>query len=304
MPTNIPPLVSICIPTYRGAHYLGSAIQSVLNQSFTDFELLILDDNSPDCTPEVVARYDDPRIHYFRNHSNLGPEGNWNLGVKLAKGTYFKLLPHDDVLMPDCLESQVKILEADDNQQISLVFGCRQIIDAQGNVLMARGPGRERTGLINGKRLVQRCIRAGTNLIGEPGAGLCRRETMGKVGFYDARFAFVVDLDYWFRLLQHGDAYYTGTLCSAFRVSEGSWSVALGRKQIADFRNFAIHYNEKHPLNISSVDLRVGVCRAHVNTTMRILIYFGLRIQNYARRCISLHSATIKYKSLLDNIRY
>ena len=92
------PRVSICIPTYRGAAYLAATLDSVLAQSYSNFELWILDDNSPDDTQTIVARYTDPRIKYVRNTQNLGPEGNWNKCMDLAQGKYFKLLPHDDLL--------------------------------------------------------------------------------------------------------------------------------------------------------------------------------------------------------------
>ena len=122
------PLVSVCIPTYRGAAFLAATIDSVLHQSYPHFEVWILDDNSPDNTQEVVSRYADPRINYIRNTKNLGPEGNWNRCLELAQGKYFKLLPHDDLLASDCLEAQVAVLEEDSAGEIALVFGSRQIL--------------------------------------------------------------------------------------------------------------------------------------------------------------------------------
>ena len=163
------PLVSVCIPTYRGAAFLAAAIDSVLNQSYPDFEVWILDDNSPDDTQAVVARYSDPRVKYVRNAHNLGPEGNWNRCLELAQGKYFKLLPHDDLLADDCLEQQVAVLEKDTAKEIALVFGSREIIDPQGKVLMTRGLSGVKTGRIARLTLIKRCVHAGTNLIGEPG---------------------------------------------------------------------------------------------------------------------------------------
>lgn len=92
--SNPLPCVSICVPTYRGAAYLANTIESVLAQTFTDFELVIIGDNSPDETRSVVARYSDPRIRYLKNQHNLGPEGNWNRCLQEARGRYFKLIPH------------------------------------------------------------------------------------------------------------------------------------------------------------------------------------------------------------------
>ena len=105
-----PPTVSIAMPTYKGELFIRAAIESVLQQSFQDFELIISDDNSPDETQAIVESFEDPRIIYIRQDKNLGPEGNWNSCLSLARGKYFKLLPHDDLLRTDCLSRQVAVL--------------------------------------------------------------------------------------------------------------------------------------------------------------------------------------------------
>ena len=267
------PQVSVCIPTYRGVAFLGKTIDSVLNQSYPYFELCILDDNSPDDTPSLISRYADPRIKYIRSNRNLGPEGNWNRCLEVAHGKYFKLLPHDDLLAPDCLEKQVAVLENDAAGQIALVFGSRAIIDADDRVLMRRRLGRETAGRIESRVLIRRCIRAGTNLIGEPGNGLIRQELIKAVGTYDASHPYLVDLDYWFRVLAHGDAYYMSTQTSAFRLSPGSWSVAIGGKQHRDFKGFVDKFKGDTRFCISGADRTIGLAKAHLNTIARAAMY-------------------------------
>ena len=267
------PLVSVCIPTYKGSAFLAAAIDSVLCQSYQHFELIVVDDNSPDNTAAIVAGYSHPRIQYFKNLTNLGPQGNWNRCLNLAAGKYFKLLPHDDLLAKDCLQTQVKILEADEEQSIALVFGSREIIDPAGRVLMTRGCGSLTAGRISASALARRCVRAGTNVIGEPGNGLFRRSLIKKIGPYDATFPYVVDLDYWFRVMFHGDAYYTNTKMSSFRISSGSWSVAIGNKQHADFKGFTDRFALYPRFAISTVDKLIGRCKAPMNTIARALFY-------------------------------
>jgi len=267
------PLVSVCIPTYRGSAFLAAAIDSVLNQTYQDFEVWIIDDNSPDDTQAVVSRYTDPRITYIRNADNLGPQGNWNRCLELAQGKYFKLLPHDDVLALDCLEIQVAILEADKECKIALVFGSREIINPEGKVLMARGLPGAKTGRIEGLSLIKRCVRAGTNLIGEPGNGLFRRDLVQAVGVYDATHPYMVDLDYWFRILMHGDAHYLQARTSSFRVCPGSWSVAIGGKQYQDFKGFVDKFQVDARYRISRSDRAIGLARARLNTVARALVY-------------------------------
>lgn len=267
------PLVSICIPTYKGASFLAATLDSVLAQSYSNFELLILDDNSPDDTQAIVARYTDPRIKYMRNPQNLGPEGNWNRCLELAQGKYFKLVPHDDLLAVNCLEQQVSVLEADSAGEIALVFGSREIIDPQGRILMRRGLPHTKAGRIKNLALIKQCIRAGTNLIGEPGNGLFRRSLTQRTGIYDATYPYLVDLDYWFRILMHGDAHYTEKITSSFRVAPDSWSVAIGGAQYRDFKGFVDKFRADARYKISSLDRIMGLIQARLNTVARGLIY-------------------------------
>ena len=109
--TREAPRVSVCIPSYKGAATIGEAIQSVLGQTFRDFELIVVDDASPDDTMAVVRAFGDPRLRCFVNPTNLGPQANWNRCLELAQGRYIKLLPHDDLLHPECLQQQVRVLK-------------------------------------------------------------------------------------------------------------------------------------------------------------------------------------------------
>ena len=267
------PFVSVCIPTYLGAAFLAAAIDSVLNQTYQHFEIWILDDNSPDDTAAIVSRYTDKRITYLRSEKNLGPQGNWNRCLEVAQGKYFKLLPHDDVLAVDCLEKQVAVLEDDKDGQIALVFGSREIIDPEGKVLMKRGLPGASTGRMSGLQLMKRCVRAGTNLIGEPGNGLFRRELITRIGGYDASYPYLVDLDYWFRVLRHGDAHYSTAKSSSFRVCPGSWSVAIGGKQYLDFKGFVDKFHTDAAYEISRTDRAIGLFRARLNTVARAIVY-------------------------------
>jgi len=273
MPQTSTPLVSVCIPTYHGAEHIGAAIESVLAQSLTDLELLIIDDNSPDDTASVVACYQDPRIRFLRNPSNLGPEANWNRCLTESRGKYFKLLPQDDLLYPQCLEQQVAVLEQDDQQRFALVFCARTIIDAEGRALTTRRyPGGSR-GIIPGPTLIRRCVRYGTNLIGEPGSVLFRRELAMKTGPFDGSISYIIDLDYWFRLLLQGDGYYIPDTLTAFRVSPGSWSVAIGDRQSVDFRKFITKVARNPHYVTNYIDIITGNIMARFNNYLRILFY-------------------------------
>ncbi|MEO8026049.1 MAG: glycosyltransferase [Bryobacteraceae bacterium] len=272
MPASAP-IVSVCIPTYRGATFVGQAIESVLGQTFGEFELLVVDDNSPDETASVVSGYRDSRIRLLRNMRNLGPEGNWNRCLDEARGRYFKLLPQDDVLAPECLARQAAVLEADAHQQIALVFCARNILDPGGRVLLRRGiPGRH-SGTIPAGVVIRRCLRRGTNLIGEPGGVLFRMSLAKQVGGFDADAPYLIDLDYWARLLCHGDAHYFPEPLASFRVSNESWSVAIGNKQTADFGRFMSKTARIPAFAIGPFDILAGRAMARLNTYLRLILY-------------------------------
>jgi len=109
------PLVSIGLPVYNGEDYLSDAIQSVLTQTYTNFELIVADNASTDSTPEIIAGFaaKDSRIRVFTQAENLGAAPNFNFCIDQAHGKYFKWLAHDDGCRPTYLEKCVAILESD-----------------------------------------------------------------------------------------------------------------------------------------------------------------------------------------------
>ena len=273
MAAPLPPRVSVCIPTYRGAPFIAATIRSVLAQSFCDFELIVVDDNSPDNTCEIVAGIADPRLRLVRASPNLGAEGNWNRCLSEARGEYIKLLPQDDLLRPDCLKRQVDVLDEDTSTSLALVFCARNIIDANDRKYFQRGYPVALSGRIEAVALVRRTIRAGANLIGEPGAVLFRRASALEAGLFDASIPYVVDLDYWVRLLRRGDAYYINLPLASFRVSTISWSVAIGDGQIEHFHDFVDRVASHPKSGLTALDRKFGKVRAYVNALLRLLFY-------------------------------
>lgn len=112
---NIPPKVTIGMPIYNAENYVRDAIDSILAQTFEDFELIITDNASTDSTQAICEEYaaQNPRIRYHRNPENIGANRNFNFVFTLARGTYFKWAAHDDLIAPTYLEKCVSRLEAD-----------------------------------------------------------------------------------------------------------------------------------------------------------------------------------------------
>jgi len=109
------PLVTVGLPVYNVERYVAKAIETLLQQTFTDFKILICDNASTDGTEAVCREWAarDPRIEYHRNPTNLGMAGNYNRSFALARSKYFRWAPADDYCSPDLLEDHVKVLESD-----------------------------------------------------------------------------------------------------------------------------------------------------------------------------------------------
>lgn len=105
------PKVTVLMPVYNGEKYLGEAIESILNQTFTNFEFLIIDDGSTDNSVEIINSYNDKRIIFVKNDKNLKLPTTLNKGIKLAQGEYIARMDCDDISVPDRLEKQVNYLD-------------------------------------------------------------------------------------------------------------------------------------------------------------------------------------------------
>jgi glycosyltransferase involved in cell wall biosynthesis len=129
------PRLSIGLPVYNGERYLGEALDALLAQSFTDFELIISDNASTDRTEEICRRYlaRDGRIRYFRQPVNLGAAPNHNFVARQARGEYFKWASHDDLYAPDLLLRCVEVLDA--NPAVVLCHAWEAFIDADGTIV-------------------------------------------------------------------------------------------------------------------------------------------------------------------------
>lgn len=123
---NSEPLVTVLMPVYNGAKFLREAIESILNQTFTNFELLIINDGSNDSSEEIILSYEDSRIVYVKNEHNLKLIATLNKGLELAKGKYIARMDADDISVLSRLEKQVRFLEG--NPAIGLLGSAFEII--------------------------------------------------------------------------------------------------------------------------------------------------------------------------------
>lgn len=119
LPSPPSPKVTVLMPVYNGEQYLKDAIESILTQTFTDFEFLIIDDGSLDRSVEIISSYDDPRINLIHNGKNLGLINTLNKGLKLSRGQYVARMDCDDISLPDRLNRQVAFMDSNPHVGIS-----------------------------------------------------------------------------------------------------------------------------------------------------------------------------------------
>ena len=175
------PTVSFVVPCYKLAHLLPECVGSILGQTYGDFEVLIMDDCSPDHTAEVARSFQDPRVKHIRNDPNLGPLQNYNKGISLSRGKYVWLISADDYLKrPYVLQRYVDLMEA--NPRVNYTF-CPGLVVRNGRETERLGnlAYGDRDRVIAGPRFVETLLHS--NLVLAP-AAMARRECYEKISFF------------------------------------------------------------------------------------------------------------------------
>jgi len=264
---NKSPAISVCIPTYNGAKFISSTIQSVLDQSLQNFEIVVSDDGSTDETIEVIKSFNDQRITKIDCLQRVGAEKNWNNAVALASGGLIKLLCQDDVIYPDCLQTEVDALTDTNNSDCSFCFHTRDLVTASGKLMWdpirSAFPNRK----YSLSDLLPRIVRSGGNPIGQPMAVTFRAETFKSVGGFKGEFA--IDLDMWVSLLEVGHGLALGKVLSAFRVNSNSWGTVLSKQQFEMMYDFNTRARAKHPDIVSRLDSEKGRLKCFIRTLAR-----------------------------------
>jgi hypothetical protein len=218
------PRVSILVPTYNYAHFLDDTIQSALGQTFTEFELIIVDNCSTDSTADVVSKYlSDPRVKFHVNETNIGVVNNFNRCLELANGEYIKFLCADDRFAPTILEKYVPIMDADAG--ISLITCDKQAFGSKTHETITPVTHKQ-----PGHKCVLGMLRNNYCWIGEPTSVMFRKKDL-TVGRFSNEFSQYVDWEFWIRLLAIGDCYIVPEKLVFVRFHPGTQSKEMKRKR-------------------------------------------------------------------------
>lgn len=269
------PLVSVVVPVYNCVSFIDATVQSILAQTFRDFELVVSDNASTDGTWEALQRYTvDPRVRLSRHASNVAATVNFNAATELATGEFIKLVCADDLLYPDCLAVQVAALRA--NPSAALAACTMDVIDAAGRIVLRdRGLAGLR-GEVAGTVAIRRTVLAGTNIFGAPACVMFRRVALFDAGGWNSRSSFVIDsfvldLATYCAVLLQGNLVAVPRPLAAFRLRRSQWSetqpdyhhvVGLQRELAA-----------ARPGLLSPRHLLFGGARARVNALGRRVMY-------------------------------
>ncbi len=244
-----PAQVSIVIPIYNGLPFIFQTIESVRHQTFSDWELILCDNASRDATVAKLRPYlaeiADARIRLITHDEHLGMGPNWNRSLAYAKGQFVKLLPSDDILLPNCLENQVRILL--DHSDVGFTSSGKEIIDSLGIKYLERRPLRQ--GQYNLAMLEGRIISAIVNLIGEPGGVLTRRDLLEACGPYNHNYRYFIDIEMYLRFLEKADLYIHEKPLYQFRTHPQSETSASRKASVREYIELLTIYDKK--LNLS-----------------------------------------------------
>ena len=247
------PKVSVIIPAYGMPHYLNQAIESVSRQTFTDYELLVVDDGSDD---ECVARYELPKTaRLIRHESNRGAGAARNTGIRAGKGDYVALLDHDDVWLPGKLEAQVAILEA--NPDASLAY-CRCIlVDDELNPKSDTRWTEKSPSADPLRQFLDGCF------IRSCSAVMVRREAFHEVGMFDESLTGTDDGDFYMRLALHHGFVYDPEPLALYRMHAGQFTRSLakiGRSRVRMFANVLPEIKRNRPDLVWPARRRLSTC--------------------------------------------
>jgi glycosyltransferase involved in cell wall biosynthesis len=220
------PKISVCIPTYNCARYLREAIDSVLQQEFDDYELVICDNASTDDTPEICHSFDDAHVRYVRFQERTNQAGNFNRCLNEATGEYLTLLHADDFLLPGFLADRAKSFE--DDPDLGFVFGAVVIVDADGIAASIRNRWPEDRTFKTGELLDSLLF----GCIVSPPSLMVRKSCADKAGLFRTDLTWGHDWEWTLRLAEQFAARYTSNPLAAYRVhAESGTAEQLNRAE-------------------------------------------------------------------------
>ena len=314
------PKVSVVMASYNHEKYVAETIESVLSQTYQDWEFIITDDGSRDGTVDVMKRFDDRRIKLFCFSQNQGACTAMNNCIQEAKGEYIAVINSDDAWMPEKLEKQVKFL--DEHPEKGAIFGYAQIIDEEGKKITEENhfysqvfiqPNRTRFEWLRHFFFNGNCLCHPSILI--------RKHCYDDIGLYDERFALLPDFDFWIRLCIKYEIFIMPESLVKFRIrlQEANASGNKPETQMRhhlEFSQILKNYISPDTLNIfldifpvsariEGIESRLNIKDIEVELAPFIIAMFAIRHSNPAHRyfCFDILYQMYSQKELAQKLK-
>lgn len=261
------PLVSVVLPVFNGWPFIAETVDSILLQEYSNLHLHILDNGSTDGTTDWLRSVRDARVSIVFRNSTQAPADNWSQATELARGEFTKLVCADDVLLGDALTKQVSAML----QEPSVVVAAsqRHVIDSTGRILKRNhGLGRLR-GVVTGSDAIRACLRAGTNLLGEPLSVLFRTSSLMSAMPWGGSSGYLTDLATYSRVIQDQSLICLPGAVGSFRVSSGSWSARIQQEQKKDFMHWRSEVTSSGLVPWTRKDAWISTANLEVRTRAR-----------------------------------
>jgi len=222
------PLISVIVPVYNGEKTIEKTIESILNQTFLDFELIIINDGCQDSTLKVISTIQDPRLKVF-SYLNGGVSASRNRGLAQATGEFISFIDADDLWTSNKLETQFRVLQ--ENPQAAVAYSWTDWIDESGKIL-GKGSYITQEGNVFAQMLLNDFVASGSNC-------LIRRQALIEVGGFDESLAHGEDWDLWLRLAARYEFIAIPSPQILYRISSSSassdvWKMEAGSLKIIE----------------------------------------------------------------------
>jgi glycosyltransferase involved in cell wall biosynthesis len=238
------PKVSIIIPAYNRSRYLKLSIKSIIEQDFQDFEIIVSDNASTEDLSQIITTFNDNRIIYHKNKTNVGMTMNHNKALELCSGEYIHIFSDDDLMLDHCIKNKVKVLE--EYPTVGLVHSDINIIDSEGRVtskahwaslIWKKWEIVHSKSKFFSKEDYHKYLYRIHNIISMPSV-MIRRSVIDKIGFMDPEIKYFIDWQYWLKITLFWDVFYLNQKLVSYRSHDSNVFKEMSKEIIFNELNY------------------------------------------------------------------
>ena len=262
--------ILVFVPTYNSEKYLRQCLDSVLQQTFQDWQCVISDDASTDKSVEIAKEYEkkDTRFKVLTHEKNVGAANNWNRAKENNNSFATKILCADDYIFYDSLAIQLNLLK---RFNTSIVFSERKILFPSGRSLHPKLPKYGQSLSFN--EAFSLYIKSGRNIFGEPVAALFKTDSLISSKTFNSNFEFALDTFCYAAIANNENVTFDSNIVGVFRVSRSQWSYKMRSEQFFHDFEFIDHLIREEGVKLSRFNVILGKVKVLLANMIRILVY-------------------------------